>query len=167
MPLMHVMVVYTMSMMNLFTFAKARPAQMIFITTSIHVVVVIPVMPTTDSLAHYYCISMTSLWHHFLSDLNLLCMSHMERVKTCVCSFVRAERSLCVPVNPVASSIWFHWKKKKNFIRVIHDRMNRAKDLWCSSAVSNWLLSTQTWMDVKASVKFYNYWTIMYVHSLR
>jgi hypothetical protein len=34
MPLMHVMVVYTMSMMNLLTFAKARPAQMIFITTS-------------------------------------------------------------------------------------------------------------------------------------
>jgi hypothetical protein len=35
MPLMHVMVVYTMSMKNLLTFAKARPAQMIFITTSI------------------------------------------------------------------------------------------------------------------------------------
>jgi hypothetical protein len=34
MPLMHVMVVYTMNMMNLLTFAKARPAQMIFITTS-------------------------------------------------------------------------------------------------------------------------------------
>jgi hypothetical protein len=33
---MHVMVVYTMSMMNLMTFAKARPAQMIFITTSKH-----------------------------------------------------------------------------------------------------------------------------------
>jgi hypothetical protein len=31
---MHVMVVYSMSIMNLMTFAKARPAQMIFITTS-------------------------------------------------------------------------------------------------------------------------------------
>jgi hypothetical protein len=35
MPLMHVMVVYTMSMTNLMTFAKARPALMIFINTSL------------------------------------------------------------------------------------------------------------------------------------
>jgi hypothetical protein len=34
MPLLHVMVVYAMSMINLMTFAKARPAQMIFISTS-------------------------------------------------------------------------------------------------------------------------------------
>jgi hypothetical protein len=53
MPLMHVMVVYTMSMMNLLTFAKARPAQMIFITTSyrIHIIILRLVLPKNG-----YCI---------------------------------------------------------------------------------------------------------------
>ena len=33
----------------------------------------------------------------------------MDMVKTWVCSFERAERSLCVPVSPVELSIRLHW----------------------------------------------------------